>query len=83
MLRARSLTPAALDYETDEIIQASLRRLVAKDVSVLTIAHRLRTVMDSDKIVRVRMPSVHLRAYTSRKQMVLDAGRIVSFMTTD
>jgi ABC-type transport system involved in Fe-S cluster assembly fused permease/ATPase subunit len=40
-----------IDYETDAIIQESLRKEVAKDISVLTIAHRLHTVMDSDKIV--------------------------------
>ncbi|KAI0344132.1 multidrug resistance-associated ABC transporter [Trametopsis cervina] len=42
---------SAIDYETDSIIQASLRKEVAKDVSVLTIAHRLHTIMDSDKIL--------------------------------
>ena len=39
------------DYETDAIIQESLRKEVAKDVTLLTIAHRLQTIMDSDKIV--------------------------------
>ncbi|KAI0085670.1 multidrug resistance-associated ABC transporter [Irpex rosettiformis] len=42
---------SAIDYETDAIIQESLRQEVAKDVSVLTVAHRLHTVMDSDKIM--------------------------------
>lgn len=41
-----------VDYETDTIIQESLRQEVAKDVTLLTIAHRLQTIMDSDKIVR-------------------------------
>jgi ABC-type multidrug transport system fused ATPase/permease subunit len=43
---------SAIDYETDTIIQASLRTELKSDVTVLTVAHRLQTVMDSDKIVR-------------------------------
>ena len=39
------------DYETDEIIQKSLREELGKDVTLLTIAHRLQTIMDADKIV--------------------------------
>ena len=42
---------AAVDYETDAVIQKSLREELGKDVTVLTVAHRLRTVMDADKIV--------------------------------
>lgn len=41
------------DYETDTIIQTSLRKELGPDVTVITIAHRLQTIMDSDKIVRV------------------------------
>ena len=44
------------DYDTDAIIQASLRSEVAKDVTLLTVAHRLQTIMDYDKIVRNRNP---------------------------
>jgi ABC-type multidrug transport system fused ATPase/permease subunit len=39
------------DYETDAIIQKSLREKLGNDVTVITIAHRLQTVMDADKIV--------------------------------
>ena len=45
------LTGRGLDYETDAIIQKSLRTELGKDVTVLTVAHRLQTIMDSDKIV--------------------------------
>jgi ABC-type multidrug transport system fused ATPase/permease subunit len=41
-----------VDYETDAVIQQSLRRELPKDVTVITVAHRLQTIMDSDKIVR-------------------------------
>ncbi|KAI9056609.1 P-loop containing nucleoside triphosphate hydrolase protein [Trametes sanguinea] len=42
---------SAIDYETDAIIQASLRTELAKDVTLLTVAHRLQTIMDADKIM--------------------------------
>ena len=41
-----------VDYETDAIIQSSLRTELKDDVTVITVAHRLRTIMDYDKIVR-------------------------------
>ena len=34
------------------MIQRTLRNELAKDVTLLIVAHRLQTVMDADKIVR-------------------------------
>ncbi|TCD68042.1 hypothetical protein EIP91_011586 [Steccherinum ochraceum] len=42
---------SAIDNETDDIIQASLRNELDKDVTLLTVAHRLQTIMDADKIM--------------------------------
>jgi len=42
---------SAIDYETDTVIQNSLRQELGNDVTVLTVAHRLQTIMDSDKII--------------------------------
>jgi len=42
-----------VDYQTDSVIQTSLRKELPMDVTVITIAHRLQTIMDADKIVRV------------------------------
>ena len=41
---------AAVDMETDELIQETIRRQFA-DSTILTIAHRLNTVMDYDRLV--------------------------------
>ncbi|KAL0058896.1 hypothetical protein AAF712_014394 [Marasmius tenuissimus] len=42
---------SAIDYETDSIIQRSLRNELGLDTTVITIAHRLQTIMDSDRIM--------------------------------
>ncbi|KAF9786031.1 hypothetical protein BJ322DRAFT_1057551 [Thelephora terrestris] len=42
---------SAIDYETDTVIQSSLRHGLASDVTLFTIAHRLQTIMDADKIM--------------------------------
>ncbi|KAF7353370.1 ATP-binding cassette transporter [Mycena sanguinolenta] len=42
---------SAIDYKTDGIIQSSLRTELKPDVTVITVAHRLQTILDSDKIM--------------------------------
>ncbi|KAL7281057.1 hypothetical protein ACG7TL_004359 [Trametes sanguinea] len=42
---------SAIDYETDSIIQNTLREELGRDVTVLTVAHRLQSIMDADKIM--------------------------------
>lgn len=39
-------------HKTDTIIQSTLRNELSADTTVLTIAHRLQTIMDADRIVR-------------------------------
>ncbi|KAJ6508901.1 multidrug resistance-associated ABC transporter [Mycena sanguinolenta] len=41
---------SAIDYQTDVLIQSTLRNEL-RGVSVLTVAHRLRTIMDYDRIM--------------------------------
>ena len=41
---------ANVDYETDALIQKALR-VDFKDATVLTIAHRLNTIIDYDRIL--------------------------------
>ncbi|KAI0644413.1 multidrug resistance-associated ABC transporter [Trametes meyenii] len=42
---------SAIDYETDAVIQRSLREELGRDVTVITVAHRLQSIMDADKIM--------------------------------
>ncbi|KAF8963040.1 hypothetical protein BDZ97DRAFT_1758980 [Flammula alnicola] len=51
------------------VIQATLRQRLASDVTIITVAHRLQTIMDADKITELG------------EQMVLDAGRVAEFDT--
>lgn len=52
------------DYETDTVIQSSLRHELKGDMTVITVAHRLQTIMDADKIVR---PLEHFLVHFSYK----------------
>lgn len=45
------IATSAIDYKTDTIIQTSLRNELGGDVTLITVAHRLQTIMDADKIV--------------------------------
>ena len=47
-----SLLVAHADYKTDTIIQTSLRNELRGDVTLITVAHRLQTIIDADKVVR-------------------------------
>ncbi|KLO18945.1 P-loop containing nucleoside triphosphate hydrolase protein [Schizopora paradoxa] len=42
---------AAIDYATDVAIQKALRTEFDKDTTFITVAHRLQTIMDYDKIM--------------------------------
>ncbi|KAF5374059.1 hypothetical protein D9757_010720 [Collybiopsis confluens] len=46
-------TSAIADYQTDSIIQSSLRNELNKETSLITVAHRLQTIMDADKILNL------------------------------
>ncbi|XP_077530982.1 multidrug resistance-associated protein 1-like [Haemaphysalis longicornis] len=41
---------AAIDMETDELVQATIRREFS-DCTIITIAHRLNTILDYDRVI--------------------------------
>ncbi|KAF7440791.1 hypothetical protein PC9H_001139 [Pleurotus ostreatus] len=51
LLRRSKILILDEDHKTDEIIQSSIRHELGKDVTLITIAHRLQTIMDADKIM--------------------------------
>jgi len=42
---------AAVDVETDAAVQTTLRSSMFKDRTIITIAHRINTILDSDRVV--------------------------------
>ncbi|KAK7035939.1 P-loop containing nucleoside triphosphate hydrolase protein [Favolaschia claudopus] len=50
LIRRTKLLILDEDYETDQIIQQSLRTELNKDTTLLVVAHRLRSVIDADRI---------------------------------
>jgi ABC-type multidrug transport system fused ATPase/permease subunit len=42
---------AAVDIETDAMLQATLRSPLFANRTIITVAHRLNTIMDSDRVV--------------------------------
>jgi ATP-binding cassette subfamily C (CFTR/MRP) protein 1 len=42
---------AAVDVETDAMLQATLRSPLFNNRTIITVAHRLNTIMDSDRII--------------------------------
>ncbi|KAF8307152.1 hypothetical protein DL93DRAFT_151027 [Clavulina sp. PMI_390] len=62
---------ASMDHKTDALIQHSLRTQF-NDCTVLTIAHRLQTIMDSDKILV--LDSGNLAEFDSPQNLLLREG---------
>ena len=71
---------AAVDLETDDLIQATLREAF-KDCTVLTIAHRLSTIMDYDKVIVMKQGQV--AEYEEPKVLLSDPSTIFYSMCSD
>merc|ERR1712018_638472 len=77
---------AAIDMETDDLIQKTIRSEF-KHCTVITIAHRLNTILDSDfiavlsdgKMIEFDQPSILLnRKNSAFRSMAIDANIQVS-----
>ena len=64
---------AAVDFETDQLIQGSIRSQF-KDCTILTIAHRLNTIMDYDKVLV--MDAGEIREFDSPQKLLEDKNTI-------
>ncbi|KAI9438180.1 hypothetical protein H4582DRAFT_2111639 [Lactarius indigo] len=51
LVRENKLLILDEDYKTDAIIQTYLRSELKGDVTVITVAHRLQTIIDADKVI--------------------------------
>ncbi len=49
---------AAVDVETDAMLQTTLRSSIFSDRTIITIAHRINTILDSDRIVVLQQGKV-------------------------
>ncbi|XP_015787127.1 canalicular multispecific organic anion transporter 2-like [Tetranychus urticae] len=71
---------AAVDVETDELIQETIRREFA-DCTIVTIAHRLNTIMDYDKIIV--MDKGKIVEYDSPNNLLADKNSIFYSMAKE
>ncbi|KAF5338427.1 hypothetical protein D9758_012247 [Tetrapyrgos nigripes] len=70
---------SAIDYKTDSIIQSSLRNELKGDVTLITVAHRLQTIMDADKIMVLDAGEV-LEFDSPKALLQIEGGRLRSLV---
>lgn len=68
---------AAVDVETDALLQDTLRSDLFKDRTIITIAHRINTIADCDKIVVLSRGEIV--EFGTPKQLIQDRGVYYSF----
>ena len=71
---------AAVDLETDDLIQATIRKEFV-DSTVMTIAHRLNTIMDYDRIMV--LDKGRLVEFASPEELLANTNSIFYGMAVD
>ena len=71
---------AAVDIETDELIQLTIRKEF-KDCTIVTIAHRLNTIMDYDRVLV--MDNGQIAEYDTPHALLSDSKSIFYSMAKD
>ncbi|KAF7977580.1 hypothetical protein HWV62_3166 [Athelia sp. TMB] len=66
---------SAIDYKTDSVIQTSLRNELGSDVTLITVAHRLQTIMDADRIAEFDSPAELLKNERGRLRSLVDESK--------
>ncbi|KAF7983353.1 hypothetical protein HWV62_22327 [Athelia sp. TMB] len=66
---------SAIDYKTDSVIQTSLRNELGSDVTLITVAHRLQTIMDADRIAEFDSPAELLKNEKGRLRSLVDESK--------
>lgn len=61
-----------MDVETDALLQTTLRSPVFSNRTIITIAHRINTILDSDRIVVLEAGEV--KEFASPKDLVAKKG---------
>jgi ATP-binding cassette, subfamily C (CFTR/MRP), member 1 len=75
-----------VDVETDAMLQSTLRSRMFRDKTIITIAHRINTILDSDRIVvldhgkvaEFDTPAVLIRQRGLFYELVKEAGLLSS-----
>ena len=81
---------AAVDVETDALLQTTLRSSMFRDRTIITIAHRINTILDSDRIIVLQRgevsefdtPDALIRQKGLFYELVREAGLLDSSTST-
>lgn len=65
-----------MDVETDALVQNTLRSQAFRDRTIITIAHRINTIFDSDRIVTLDKGEV--REFDTPANLIKDKGLFYS-----
>lgn len=63
---------AAVDVETDALLQTTLRSPIFSNRTIITIAHRINTILDSDRIVVLEAGEV--KEFDDPKELIRQKG---------